>query len=62
MCHAVQCKLCQKTTWSGCGQHVDMVMAGVPKAARCQGHSEQELAEYRAEHSPWRKLFKRNAG
>ena len=35
MCRAVTCKYCQKTTWAGCGQHVDQVMRGVPKAQRC---------------------------
>ena len=31
MCYAVTCKKCGKTTWSGCGQHVDQVMRGVPR-------------------------------
>lgn len=38
MCRAVSCRTCGKTTWSGCGQHVDQVMAGVPKNERCPGH------------------------
>jgi hypothetical protein len=38
MCRAVKCRECGKQTWAGCGQHVDMVMAGVPKAQRCEGH------------------------
>ncbi len=38
MCRAVTCKKCSKTTWAGCGQHVDNVMRGVPKSQRCQGH------------------------
>lgn len=38
MCYAVTCKTCGRTTWSGCGQHVDQVMAGVPRAQRCEGH------------------------
>lgn len=38
MCRAVTCKTCQKTTWAGCGQHVDQVMRGVPKAERCPGN------------------------
>ncbi|WP_202863053.1 hypothetical protein [Ornithinimicrobium murale] len=32
------CKTCGKTTWAGCGQHVDQVMASVPTAQRCPGH------------------------
>ncbi len=38
MCYAVSCRKCGKTTWSGCGQHVDQVMRGVPVAQRCPGH------------------------
>lgn len=44
MCRAVRCKQCGKTTWAGCGMHVDQVLAGVPQADRCQGHSRDELA------------------
>lgn len=35
MCRAVKCSECQKTTWSGCGQHVEQVMANVPRNSRC---------------------------
>ncbi len=38
MCRAVTCKKCGKTTWAGCGQHVDSVMKGVARADRCTGH------------------------
>ena len=36
MCRQVTCRSCGNATWSGCGQHVDQVMAGVPKSKRCQ--------------------------
>lgn len=42
MCRAVTCKTCSKTTWAGCGQHVDQVMQGVPNAQRCPGHPEEK--------------------
>jgi hypothetical protein len=42
MCHAVRCRKCGKTTWAGCGQHVNQVMAGVPRPDRCPGHPEAE--------------------
>ena len=29
MCRPVKCKTCGKTTWAGCGQHVDQVKASV---------------------------------
>ncbi|GIJ00613.1 hypothetical protein CLV28_1212 [Sediminihabitans luteus] len=38
MCAAVTCRQCGRTTWAGCGQHVDDVMRGVAKADRCPGH------------------------
>lgn len=38
MCRPATCKTCGKTTWAGCGQHVDQVMAGVPASHRCPGH------------------------
>ena len=38
MCRAVKCRTCGKTTWAGCGLHVDQVMARVPQDQRCEGH------------------------
>ncbi len=40
MCRAVTCRQCGKTTWAGCGQHVDSVMKNVPAANRCGGHDD----------------------
>ncbi|MGZ4508641.1 MAG: hypothetical protein ACXVX8_17555 [Blastococcus sp.] len=45
MCRAVACKTCGKTTWAGCGQHVDQVMRGVPSAQRCPGHAAEASAK-----------------
>lgn len=39
MCRAVKCRECGLQSWSGCGQHVTQVMAGVPNAQRCPGHA-----------------------
>lgn len=36
MCSRATCPICQKATWSGCGQHKEMVLAGIPKAQRCK--------------------------
>lgn len=44
MCRAVKCRECGKTTWAGCGQHVDMVKRGVPAAQWCNGHPKAEGA------------------
>lgn len=42
MCRRATCRVCGKTTWAGCGQHVNQVMAGVPSGDRCHGHSRTE--------------------
>ncbi|PWZ03068.1 hypothetical protein BCV70DRAFT_214544 [Testicularia cyperi] len=34
-CFAVKCDKCGKTTWKGCGKHVDQVMSQVPKDDQC---------------------------
>ncbi len=50
MCRAVSCKVCKKTTWSGCGQHVAMVKASVPAGQWCNGsHSPREIEAAKAE-------------
>ncbi|MDR1999229.1 MAG: hypothetical protein LBQ06_04720 [Frankiaceae bacterium] len=38
MCRAVRCKTCGKTTWAGCGQHIETVKASVPAGQWCPGH------------------------
>ena len=35
MCYPVECSQCHKTTWSGCGEHVDQVMRTVPTSQQC---------------------------
>jgi hypothetical protein len=44
MCRAATCRTCGKTTWAGCGQHVDQVMRNVPSGQRCPGHAPAEKA------------------
>jgi hypothetical protein len=56
MCRAVRCKTCGKTTWSGCGRHVNQVLAGVPRADRCPGHPQAEKSGRRS----FSKLFGRS--
>ncbi len=36
MCSQARCRTCGKITWSGCGSHVNMVLAGVPDEQRCK--------------------------
>lgn len=46
MCRAVTCKVCGKTTWAGCGQHIASVKAGVPRGQWCDGkHTAEERAQ-----------------
>lgn len=58
MCRQVMCKRCEKASWAGCGQHVNQVLAGVPKNQRCSCTAE-EMAAYKREHSFFGRLFKR---
>lgn len=59
MCHQVTCKLCAKPTWAGCGSHIEYALAGVPKGQRCQGHTAEEIAQYRAGSGIFKRLFGR---
>ena len=38
MCESVQCPVCGKTSWTGCGDHVRDVFRGVRRRDRCTGH------------------------
>ena len=35
MCSKVVCKNCHKFTWSGCGEHIEEALHGIPEADRC---------------------------
>lgn len=51
MCRAVKCRRCGKTTWAGCGMHVDQVMTGVSRDDRCRGHQKEAGSGF------WARLF-----
>ena len=36
MCRAVKCQECNRSTWKGCGAHVEQVLAHVPPTDRCE--------------------------
>ena len=60
MCRPATCKTCGKKTWAGCGQHVDQVMSGVPRADRCPGHARGGSAldaPDQPEGGWWRRMF-----
>lgn len=49
MCRAVKCKVCGKTTWAGCGQHIQQVKRTVPASQWCDGkHSAAEAEAARS--------------
>ena len=52
MCRQATCRQCGKTTWAGCGQHVDQVMRGVPGGQRCPGHPTPAKGARAARTSP----------
>lgn len=41
MCSPTTCRTCSKTTWAGCGQHVDRVMRNVPSSQQCTCSADQ---------------------
>lgn len=45
MCRPATCKTCGKTTWAGCGQHVDAVRRTVPAGQWCGGHQDAKGSE-----------------
>lgn len=52
MCRAVTCKVCEKTTWAGCGNHIQSVKQTVPAGRWCNGkHTDTEVAAARANKS-----------
>ena len=34
MCKRINCEKCKKPTWTGCGQHIEQALAGVPESER----------------------------
>jgi hypothetical protein len=59
MCRATTCRTCGKTTWAGCGQHVDQVLRSVPAAERCPGHAAEAPAADAGNGGLFARLFAR---
>ncbi|KAJ4830240.1 hypothetical protein Tsubulata_037660 [Turnera subulata] len=38
MCYKKTCASCGKTTWGGCGKHVQSVYKGIPQGQHCLCH------------------------
>ena len=45
MCHRATCRKCGKPTYGGCGAHVEMVLADVPRDRRCRCREERAAAK-----------------
>ena len=45
MCRPVRCRSCGKTTWAGCGDHIEEALYGVAREDRCPGHEDQHAPE-----------------
>lgn len=59
MCRPVTCKVCGKTTWAGCGQHIADVKRQVPAGQWCDGkHTTEEIAASQT-GGIFSKIFKR---
>ncbi|MCI5825222.1 MAG: hypothetical protein MR006_00960 [Arcanobacterium sp.] len=59
MCHAVKCNKCGKTTWEGCGRHIDRVKASVPAEQWCTcSRGNQQSATPKPAQSLFSRLFK----
>lgn len=41
MCSRITCNQCGKATWTGCGNHIDQALAGVPQDQRCTCEQKQ---------------------
>ncbi len=50
MCKRTNCHVCGRPTWSGCGAHVEEVLADVAHADRC--HCGEHAAESHADARP----------
>jgi len=48
MCRPTTCEVCGKTTWKGCGKHIDSVKEQVPPDQWCdKNHTDEEYAAAR---------------
>lgn len=34
---------CKMPTWSGCGEHIEDALAGIPNEQRCPGHPKSKM-------------------
>ncbi len=56
MCKRITCAQCGLATWTGCGNHVEEALRGVPADRRCPGHDDEQP------RAGWRDLFRLGRG
>lgn len=39
MCRKIKCETCDLWTWTGCGQHIDAALDGIPDEQVCRHKS-----------------------
>ena len=44
MCSKTTCRVCGKFTYTGCGEHVEQALFGIPQDQICQGHDSTDSA------------------
>ncbi|MBL8604573.1 MAG: hypothetical protein JNK72_21790 [Myxococcales bacterium] len=52
MCRRVNCSVCNKPTYAGCGMHIEQVLGDVAPADRCQGHTRAEAPKSGPQEKP----------
>jgi hypothetical protein len=57
MCSRTTCRNCKKPTWSGCGNHIEIALKGVPKSERCKCTAADLAAAKAAKGGFFAKLF-----
>lgn len=45
MCRRINCRSCGKPTWTGCGTHISIVLAGVKEEDRCKCRSVKKTGQ-----------------
>jgi hypothetical protein len=61
MCFETQCQKCQKSTWQGCGFHLESIFINMPLEKRCFcGYTEKELELEKSKNTKLGPLPKRD--
>lgn len=62
MCTRITCRTCGKPSFSGCGAHVEMVLADVPRDKRCKcRESNQKVSSSQSTAASWWPFGKKDA-